>query len=412
MKSHLIQLSIVSSIILSGCLPETETRHSKVDEPADKQTIIISNDADLLAERVVYTNQEITIDPSLQKLSMGSIPSSTTSAPALTLVAEVSPPSYNGHTLQATEIFIRGVKAYVSYNMQGSEYIGAAEVFLIADPKRPELLSSVIFTDRDVNGISVSNGHAYLATASSDPQLKSPAALDIITLDPRLFTDQITTIDLPSYAATDVKNSNKYIYATSGSENGYVSVFDNNTHDLVDAFQIDDARGVDAEYGLVAVIAGSGTKLHTFDNDSGQYLDQFEYEGTNIPDSKSTVEIHKQKALMATGDAGVQLVCISDGQLLAQLAPPIIQTIDPNLTVTNSVTADNKQVFIANGEAGVYLAQADNSLHNDDCTVNNLQQIGSLNLDSLQSANHVSFQAPVLFVAAGTGGLKILNVTP
>jgi len=68
-------------------------------------------------------------------------------------------------------------------------------------------------------------------------------------------------------------------------------------------------------------------------------------------------------------------------------------------------------VFISNGEAGVYLAEAAKDI--DKTATDTPQEIvllGKLRFGDLQSANHVEHRGKMLFVAAGSGGLKIVKV--
>ena len=79
--------------------------------------------------------------------------------------------------------------------------------------------------------------------------------------------------------------------------------------------------------------------------------------------------------------------------------------------MTNAVAIDQDLMFISNGEAGVYLAQGSQAFS---ATGPEVQQTitmrGRLGFGNLQSVNHVALQSGLLIVAAGLGGLKIVQV--
>jgi hypothetical protein len=84
------------------------------------------------------------------------------------------------------------------------------------------------------------------------------------------------------------------------------------------------------------------------------------------------------------------------------------------VVVTNAVAIDQDLMFISNGEAGVYLAQGSQVFS---ATGSETQQTitmrGKLRFGNLQSVNHVAYAGGnpgILIVAAGLGGLKILQV--
>jgi len=68
-------------------------------------------------------------------------------------------------------------------------------------------------------------------------------------------------------------------------------------------------------------------------------------------------------------------------------------------------------MFISNGEAGVYLAQGSQVFSSTGPeTVQTITVQGRLRFSNLQSVNHVAYQSKYLIIAAGLGGLKIVQV--
>ena len=140
-------------------------------------------------------------------------------------------------------------------------------------------------------------------------------------------------------------------------------------------------------------------------------MNDYALEGASIDFSKSTVEIHRKKAVVAVGDGGTQILCLENGEVIEQIAPPDVEGLDPSVTVTNAASTDSKTLYMSNGEAGVYVAWTRDKFDSKDCDVDDLELIGQFRFDDLQSVNHVKVDKNYLFVAGGLGGLKILRVS-
>ena len=388
----------VSALLLAACNPQITDDSS--------QRISVNNDESALLERVAYEDTLVSIDP----LPASKPNFAASSDITLTLVAEVQSPLLRGQALQATEVRVLGNKAYVSYNIQGSEFGGGVEIIDFSQPSRPKLISSAIFSDTDINGLSVEGNNLMLAAASNISTYDSPAVFERITLKSGKLSDTSEQLDLPSFATTDVDVASNYIYITSGSEGGGLSIYDRRDLSFVSFTAIDDARSVDADPNHVAIMAGTPARVYSFDAQDGTALAEFPLTGATIPFSKSTIEVKNSKAVVAAGDGGTQVVCLTDGSVLASISQPLVNGLDSSVTVTNSATAYQNLIFMGNGEAGVYMAIADSNFNSNQCTVDNLRVAGKLGFDALQSVNHVTHRANLLFIAAGTGGLKIVRV--
>ncbi|MDH5216515.1 MAG: hypothetical protein OEX19_02395 [Gammaproteobacteria bacterium] len=369
----------------------------------------ITNDQDTLSGRVSLSNEVLTIETTTSSQKPG-IRAKAKDELTLTLVATVTPPSHEGQVLQANEIIIKGNRAYVGYNVKGETYLGGVDVFDISDPGKPVLTSSAILNNSDVNGLAIQGNTLYLATASGNASLTSPAALEIIELDGLDLTDNHQLIDLKSYAATDVDISGNTLYVTSGADGGQVVQIDANTLEVNTELALEDARGVDTDGLQVGVVAGTTARLLSFDSKTNENEGDYLLDGATIPFSKSTIEIKKGMAVLGLGDGGTQVVCLSDGRVLEHITPPVVAGLDSSVTVTNAATAYKRSIFISNGEAGVYVAMTDSNISSNKCELDNLELVGKLQLDMKESVNHVTYRNDVLFVAAGTGGLQIVQI--
>ncbi len=392
-----LALAAVIALLLAGCL-----------EPDPEARILVENDSGELAGRVTYTSVEVPIDT--QGVAPKALLSAPTDSITLVLVAEVAPPVHEGQTLQATDVVIKGGKAYVSYNYQGEIFLGGVDIFDITDISTPQLISFALLTDTDVNGLAVSGDQLFLAAATERADYDSPAVLEQVILAGGLLTDETTIVDLPSYAATDVEVAGGRVYVTSGADGGRVTILSKDDLAVERSYSVEDARGVSADRKDVAVVAGTPARLLTFDLDLGELVFDYTLTGATIPFSKSTIEINRSNAILALGDGGTQIVCLATGETLAVIPQPIVAGLDSSVTVTNAATVDKKTLFMANGEAGVYVARAVTKLDSKDCSVDNLRLIGKFRFGDFQSVNHVAYKSGVLFIAGGLGGLKIVTV--
>jgi hypothetical protein len=81
------------------------------------------------------------------------------------------------------------------------------------------------------------------------------------------------------------------------------------------------------------------------------------------------------------------------------------------VVVTNAVAVDSDLLFISNGEAGVYAAQGSQPFSATGSeTQQTITMLGRLRFGNLQSVNHVALSNGSLIIAAGLGGLKIVQV--
>ena len=137
----------------------------------------------------------------------------------------------------------------------------------------------------------------------------------------------------------------------------------------------------------------------------------FPFPGADVPESKSTVEVAGGKAFIAAGSAGVQVMCLDNGQIVGSVPRPDPEALglSPERVVTNAVTVDEDLMFISNGEAGVYVAAGAEDFASTACDAPlDLTVLGHLRFDDLESVNHVDYKYRRLVVAAGLGGVKIV----
>lgn len=403
--------AILCVFLLFGC----KDHPVEVDTASENITdgrISITNNANDLAARVVYYNDlDVTIDTSVAP-QPGSLAKSV--APLnMKYRAKVSPPSVNGSPLQATHIVLVGSYAYVTYNMAGSSYLGGVDVFDVSNKNKPTLISQALFDQSDVSAVTYAGGKLYLAESTSDTAYQYPAVVEEITLSANQLSLTTRRVGVMSYVATDLVVSGGKLFVTSGSGGpavGGLNIIDLATFTVTGSDQFLDARSIDL-YGTTAyVLQGTPARLRSYNTVSNAYLGTVDVGGANIPESKSTVKISLDRAFIACGDEGTKIVDLTSGTLIDSLPRVTVTGLDPGLTVTNAVSIYKDLVFMANGEAGVYIAQAAIDLETVSSTDPNLTVRGKMQFGSAESANFVASSNALVFIATGLGGLNIVEI--
>ncbi len=403
MKPFLICLTVSALLLCVGCSKKNST------EPVGSAgRITVDNDEDHLNLRVVVENDSVPVDP-----GTGVRKGTRALAFSMTLVAEIAPPVVGGQTLQATSVSLRSPFAVVSYNLRGTTYAGGADIVQLKGVKNATIRSSVTFNDTKVSSVAfeADSARLYLAEACTNPIFDYPAVVEMMkTTGNKLSATGTVQSGLLSYVATSVAIGSGKIYATTGNTGGLYTLSLDSVK-RTSYTPVSDARWVDFDAAYVAVVQGGG-QLSVFSASTGAHIATYPFTGTTIPESKSTVRVIGGKALIAAGDGGVVLMNLATGKVVGSIPRTIVSGLDPSLSVTNAVDGAGQYIYISNGEAGVYVAQASQALENlsGDQAVT-LTVLGKLQFSNLQSVNHVAFDGSTLVIASGLGGIKIVNVS-
>lgn len=103
---------------------------------------------------------------------------------------------------------------------------------------------------------------------------------------------------------------------------------------------------------------GIPARLRVYDGTTNAFVKSITVGGANITDSKSTASVVLSRSFVAAGDEGMKVVSLTTDAVVDSIPRAIVAGLDPTLTVTNAVSVNDDLVFLANGEAGVYVAQA------------------------------------------------------
>ncbi|PKQ62503.1 hypothetical protein BZG02_12320 [Labilibaculum filiforme] len=407
MKKYLLVM-IGLFLIVSSCSDNDDSLQTEQKKTVEKSISINNNPAEL-SSRVTTKNDLVRINNlpgATTKDGTTEMEIDYTKNYAFKLKAEVEAPKVQGETIQATHVKIIDDMAFVSYNTKGSEYSGGIELFDISDQDNPTLQASALFEDVDISAVDYYDGVIYLVGAL-DPEsagyvLESPAVLMSLELSNSKKIMSISNlIDLPSYVGTDIEVDEDFIYATSGSD-GTLSVFKRSDYSLVKAIDINDARSLSSNDDNVYVLNATNEKIQLFNKADLAELNAIEVQGPITDESKTEIDVTDEYILAALNVSGLDIRNL-DGTLRERFNRP--STPEGGLDsdyVTNSVSLNEELLLIGNGGAGVYVG-AMVPENNNEVTL-----LGSMNFDA--SVNFVESRGNYIFVAAGTGGLKILTI--
>lgn len=388
-------LSLVLVLVFFSCNESTDLI---IDGPTTEKFIILNTDSESLTARVKIDNAGVMglIDPNIPSGKLLEVASNL----PLIMVSQVEAPIFDGKTLKATHVDIDGNYAYVSYNTEGSDYLGAVDIFDITNIYSPIITEQAIFTDTDISSLEFKNGKLYLAGAVNidvNSQVTSPANLITVSVSGGKFNSEFVYTSLPSFVATDLANTNSNTAVISGND-GIIGLFD--------AFQkpgntskMGDLRAVAFGNDKLAVLSGT-SGVHILDPNSLTEIITIPLI-SDVAGAKRTLDIDNGYLYVAEGGNGAGIYKMSDGNLIQKLPiPNNPDDVDPGDIVTNAVSVDKNLLFMANGAAGISIS--------DVSDVNAINSLGILDLDG--SSNFLRNEEEFVFVAAGHGGLQILKI--
>lgn len=388
MRKILLYLSALSFLTVVSC------KNDDMDiQNEQEKGPILSSDVNALSKRIDFTHSGVLdMKPGFEgkTTTAGNFP--------LVLVAEVAPPVYNGKTLRATHVTVEGNYAYVSYNTKGETYLGAIEVLNITNPNAPQLVMQAILPDTDVSSVRYDNGKLYIAGAKDiyASGAQTPAFVGSMTLSGGMLTNTLQQTALTGKVGTDVTSSSSKYYAVSGAT-GVLAQLNKTSQQVEISIPLSDLRALGFNNNKVVVLSGTeGVKI--YDANGLNLLTSFTT-SSDVAEAKRTIDFIDGKLLVSEGYNGVGVYNLSTGAKLQKLSVPTqVPNVNPADIVSNAVSVNSGRVFVANGGAGIYVYTPDN---------NDLKLMGSIDLTG--SSNFVVSRGEYIFVATGTGGLKIIK---
>ena len=398
-RAFLCVVGVVLASLLAAC-------GSKNESDGAGGNAVVENDATTLSTRVQLQNVDIPL-VNADGASLGGLAPSTETFGAVQ-VAALRPPTVNGVTVQATDVAVFEKAAFVAYNTAGDAYGGAIDEVSIHDIRHISIKSSLSMPSMDMNGVATSATAVYVVGASGDSA--TPGLLRKISLNGTLFSAKTSQYSLPSFAGTSVRVANGSVYAVSGDAGG-LTVWGETTMAQTLSVPVPDARAVAAAPdGSITILSGQPAKA-TVLSAAGAVTKTVSFTGNTIAQSKSTIQIGPIWSLASLGDGGAAVFCNATGAIIAAVPEPTVPGLSAAKSVTNAASSAGGLVFMANGEAGVYVYSLRDKGGAAPCYAGTLTLLGKLGFPAGFSANGVFYADETLYVVDGLGGLNILSVT-
>jgi hypothetical protein len=410
--------------------------------------------------RIVYTEEELSlvgIDDaqaysrgSAKAVSLSPASSRGVKAPkpevlgsvTIKLIAEVaSPEDASGNPLQASHVWLTedGKTALVAYMTKGAAVYGAVDVINLSNANKPYVTSTLLFSDFDVAAVIEEAGTVYLAgrtaNAGADGGLAQVRAYEL--KKGVLGSSPLAQKTLPGYFATDLARQTGVLYVTTGAYDAAnqpkvgLYALDPSTLEVKDggdsatglASGLVDARSVKVSGSDVLVLNGTYSSTSTAASIK-RYANgtlssaSATYSLSSYPTSaeaKSYLEIFSGKILAALNRSGVAILNGSTGVVLGSVPAPSFDfsVIPEEDQASNSISLGNTGakniVYIANGEAGLWVGDADALASQSGSSADNIA--GSIRFGVDESVNYVAGKNTLAVAAVGTGGLKVLTIT-
>jgi hypothetical protein len=334
----------------------------------------------------------------------------------ITQICQIKPTTVNGHAVQANDIIMSGITTYVAYNTAGPVFDGAIQI-IKKFGRKIFLFREIQFADMDIICLSL-HGNKLLFGGMANPDVfegkrSFVGEIDLFRLYARDIKESI--VYLSSYAATGIAFSDDKYYVSVGAADGGIHILDRDlapvsgTLDTPDILA-DDIRDIEAyESGVIALAgtAGAGTSGRILIIKDETLSRDIEITDFNSPEAKATIDVRGNYAYLGLSAKGFQVFDLNAESEVLTFANPD----DDPLHVTNSISYDNNLIFSANGEYGFRVL---------DCipASGEVDVIGFYSFTGLTdplgqnySANHITFRNQYFYVAAGTGGLLVYDLT-
>ena len=373
----------------------------KQENPGFERNILINSDSEQLSKRISIQDAGVVnlLEPNTPngRISEDEIPAGKI---PMILVAQAEGPAHNGKALRATHVDIDGDYAFVSYNKEGEEFLGAVEIYNISEPTKPKITAQAIFTTADINALKFHEGRLHIAAAfdvDAEREINTAAQYLSVSVGNGQFTSDFVKSDLEGFAGTGITYTNSHAAVSSGND-GIVALFDA-SHNRIASTPISDLR--DVAYGNNTLAALSGEEGVVLMNPTNlNALSKINLE-KDTPNSKRTMDINGDLLFTSEGAKGAGIYSLPSGALVEKIAiASNPEGVEEGDIVTNAVSFDEGLLMMANGGAGVEVVEI---------TANNTTEtLGIISLSG--SSNFVKLKGKHLFVASGSKGLQILEL--
>ncbi|HAH60799.1 MAG TPA: hypothetical protein DCL73_01730 [Treponema sp.] len=409
-------LCIILAVVLASCPSETEMQTD--------------------TGRFVHTNQELTLVDTTATTAYSDTAASKNAktlnaAPGNTVITEKavvsSPQTSDGTVLQASDVCIgpNGKYAFVTYMLQGESNSGMLDIIDVSNTAWPELLYSIDFSKTDLSAAAYDGSYIYIGGQSLENTVTGKyayiRALKFTGNKPDTSSTALE-LHLPGYFTTDIAADGSLVYVTTGTENSdgtlgaglFIFSFDGSSFTQVAHIQLSDARSVAVSSSGEFAVFEAKSSLHNTQSTVHLYTysggltekSTLAVEADILDQSKAGLAFIGSYLMLAANRSGVKV--INNGTNLVTIPAPALTTLSPDLQPSNTVSdgfANSKKIyFISNGEAGLWVGDADN------ITASSYGLSGSIRFSGGVSVNDVAAKNSTVVAATGTGGVHILEL--
>ena len=417
-KSGPLALITLVGFGLVGCVGEPESARPGAGIPRalDAGRVRIENDLQALSARVEHMSIPLTVGPkSPTGAQVADKPSERLLGVRLTQVASIESPVVDGQRVQANDIDIRDHIALVTFNVGGDPFKGAVQVIDFGRPDHPDLVSEVQYSDADANAVVMLGSQVFIGLASDDPALSSPAVVQELKFTSGIGLESTTNwLDLPSWAVTDLALNGDVLVAGVGAQDGGLVTMQRSGLAMLHFAPAYDVRGVAFGDGNHVMSVCGGAPAHVMSNDATTLAQEASVAATGYSQeyAKGTIEWAGGYCYLGAGDGGFQ-VRSSTGELEAQLSnSDLAASAGTADCVVNAASVAKDLAFLAAGSGGLQVVglhrfRSDGLAAGD---ADGLELLGTLSLENGSSSNMVRAGNGILVVAAGLGGVKIVQM--
>ncbi|MEX0275657.1 MAG: Ig-like domain-containing protein [Flavobacteriaceae bacterium] len=399
---RIVYMLACTAFFMASCSDDTQDFDVSETNDTERSSIYLEKDSDVLFNSIDITNRGA-IDIRKLSSSKGTSPSKNDEGQySFFLAGQVTPPSLGSvDNLGATHVDLVGNYAYVSYNSAGAVHTGTVDVIDVTDYMNPFLVSRLYFEEADINAVTFDAGHIYVA-GSLDAEKSEEAHTNSFVGKVKAPNGQIDMSDgvefnyQDGFVANDIMVKDNSVYVTSGKE-GYITRFDKNTLEIMEESPFDDLRSLSATANGIAVLDGSfGVR---FLDTSLKEISSLSVTSNFGEDEKRTIAISDNRLAIAEGSNGAGIYNIDTGALETKLEIALRPEgeLESDI-VTNAVSFNDDLLLMANGAAGLSLAE----------NKSNIATAGVLDLQG--SINYVVSKDDYIFAASGRSGLQIIRI--
>jgi hypothetical protein len=419
----------IALLFLAACTFENPTAVSERINYVDKELNLVD-----ITNADVYSHATPGLRATGAKAGMAKAAAAPGDA-VIKLIAEVSPPEDDkGRELQASHVALtsNGKYAIVTYMLRGAEVSGALDIFNVSTPSKPKLLRTILFPDFDIAAVVEETGTLFLAGQTPNVNGNSARVVSLsFSSAGAVDLASQKSVQLPGYFATDLVRQNNLLFVTTGTyspnqpaaglyalDPDTLAISKSATNGYPDARSVavdgSDVAVFEAQYSSPSALC----RLDIYDNgdlaSTPTSVDLSSYPATAEAKAKLTYFEAAKLFLVATNRSGVAIIDAQTKRLKAGIpAPNLAANIVPlENQSSNAVSigdAGGKDiVFIANGEAGLWVGDGD--LIKKQTTSTTASINGTIRFGVGESVNFVASMNTLAVAAVGTGGLKIITI--